>query len=193
MSAIVASRPQTTISISASIINLAAYHQMSPVEDNEFPFVHSMAAELMRHDVSTVEVMRDVQRIQPTASLAFREDGVVTGVTGALLLRKSAIHQLRAGEFDGANIDPQLLARPGEPTDLCYGWGIAATTKTAGAAVSAFGVGLMHGPLSGLTVICRAVTPVGRHVCTTRFGYEPLRHADDDLMIRRPTRQAYAA
>ena len=32
-----------------------------------------------------------------------------------------------------------------------------------------------------------AVTPVGRHISISRYGYRPLRSADDDILVREPT------
>ncbi|MFI4933145.1 MAG: hypothetical protein ACHP7N_00845 [Caulobacterales bacterium] len=143
-----------------------------------------MAAELMDHKVSECDVMRAVQAIQPTATLAYRRETVITGLVGALMLREPAVDLLMRGDFDAADVDLDLLAGPGEAPAIGYGWGIAASTKTAGEAVMAFGVELMQGPLAELGMVCRAVTPVGRHVCMTRFGYRPLRHPDDGMLIR---------
>jgi hypothetical protein len=186
-------RPQLSSEITRRIVDLAKRFDLSPIRQDEFRPVHRLAARLMEHKVTPVDVMARVHAIQPAASVAFREAGEVTGIVGALLLRRTAMDALMHGDFDGAEVDLDLLARADEVPDSAYGWGIAASTKSAGAAISAFGVALMDGPLGALVVVSRAVTPVGRHVCITRFGYRPLRNPDDDLLIRAPLARRLAA
>jgi len=178
--------PTTTESITRAVLRIAGEHGMSAVRYDEFPFVHDMASRLMDHDVSSVETFRAVQAIQPASSLCYREDGVVTGVLGLLLLRATALDQLMHGTFDGKDIDFDLLSRGAERPAVGYAWGIAATSRTAGAAVTAFSGPLGEGATGGITFVARAVTEVGRHVALTRFGFRPLRHPDDDMLISYP-------
>jgi hypothetical protein len=188
-----AQQPQLSGEITRRIVDLATRFDLSPIRRDEFGHVHRLATRLMEHKVTPIDVMAAVHAIQPAASVAFREGGEVTGIVGALLLRRTAMAELMRGDFDGAEVDLDLLARADEVPDCAYGWGIAASTKSAGAAISAFGVALMEQPLGALAVVSRAVTPVGRHVCITRFGYRPLRNPDDDLLIRAPLVRRLAA
>lgn len=176
-------RPQTTDAITEGVIAVAGEFGFSPIETNEFPAVCEMASRLMKHEVASCETFRAVQAIQPGSSLCFREDGVITGLTGLLLLREAAVAELLAGDFDGVAVDTDLLSRPGERPAIGYGWGIAATTKTAGAAITAVSMPLRLGPLGALSFVTKAVTGAGRHVAITRMGYQPLRHPDDDLLV----------
>jgi hypothetical protein len=186
-------RSLATHAVSQEMLTVVADFGFSPVAAEEFPGVHEMASRLMNHDVASVETFLAVQAIQPGSSLAYREDGVVTGVLGVLLLRAGATAQLMNGTFDGVDVDLDLLSGPREVPAIGYGWGVAATTKTAGAAITAVSMPLRKGPLGPFTFVTKAVTPVGRHVSLTRYGYEPLRHPDDDMLISRAERQEAAA
>jgi hypothetical protein len=182
-----------TATVTRQILELAAAYGLSPIGPREFASVSEMAARLMNHTVASAETFTAVQQIQQASSLAYREGGVITGVLGVLLLRTPAVRQLMTGTFDGVDVDLDLLSRSSEIPAIAYGWGIAATTKTAGAAMMAMSVPLHIGPLGAFSVVTRAVTPVGRHVCLTRVAYQPLRHPDDDMLIRRAERQEVAA
>ena len=185
--------PQATAHVTTDILALADRYGFGAVRPEEFPDVHVMASRLMNHPVSSCETFRAVQAVQAGSSLCFREDGVITGIMGVLLLRKPAVAQLKSGRFDGKDVDIELLSRGAERPAIGYGWGIAATTKAAGAAITALGMPLRLGPLGALTFITKAVTGAGRHVAITRFGYQPLRHADDDLLISAPVAERLAA
>ncbi|HZZ34974.1 MAG TPA: hypothetical protein VFE03_04555 [Caulobacteraceae bacterium] len=182
-----------TATVTRQILELASGHGMAPIGPGEFAGVGDMAARLMNHTVASPETFIAVQQIQPASSLAFQEDGAITGVFGALLLRAAAVRQLMAGVFDGVDVDLELLSRGAEVPAIAYIWGIASTTKAAGSAMLAMCGALHVGPLGPFTVVTRAVTPVGRHLSLTRYGYQPLRHPDDDMLIRRAERQEVAA
>jgi hypothetical protein len=183
----------TTARVTERMLALVSEFGFAPIESEEFPAVHDMAASLMKHKVSSCDTFKAVQAIQAGSSLGFREDGVVTGIMGVLLLRAPAVDQLMQGRFDGVEVDPDLLSRDDETPAIGYGWGIAATTKAAGAAITAVGMPLRLGPLGAFTFITKAVTGAGRHVAITRFGYRPLRHPDDDLLVSEPEQARRAA
>jgi hypothetical protein len=176
-----------------AILSIAAEVGLVAPASSEMPQARDLAAELMRHEVVSVETLLAVQAVQPTATLVFKEDGRITGVSGQLLFRRSAIARLYAGVFDAVDVDTRLLSRPGEPPAAGYSWGIAASTKRAAAAVILFGKEVRARLYPNLVIFTRAVTPVGRHIATTRHGYRPLRGPDDDFMIRLPNPEARAA
>ena len=152
----------------------------------DFDRVHEMAAQLMSHKVSSVATFKAVQAVQPWSSYVFREDGLITGLMGLLLLRPAALPRLMGGTFDGVEVDTDLLCRDDDVPAIGYGWGFAATTPASSAALKACGSPLRFGPLGCLTFVSTAVTPAGRHVCMTRYGYRPMRHPDDNLLISDP-------
>jgi hypothetical protein len=175
----------TADQITAGMLALSVEYGFSPVEPHEFADVRDMAARLMKHDVSSCETFQAVQAIQPASSLCFREDGAITAIMGVLLLREPAVEPLMRGAFDGIAVEPELLSRGEEKPAIGYAWGIAATTKAGGGAITAVGMPLRLGPLGELTFVTKAVTGAGRHVAITRFGYEPMRGPDDDMLVSR--------
>lgn len=185
--------PRTTAAVTDAVLELARQFGFGPVQPEEFPEVRAMASRLMNYEVSRCDTFEAVQSVQAGSSLCFREDGAITGIMGVLLLRPAAVAQLMEGRFDGADVDIDLLSRGGETPAIGYAWGIAASTKTAGAAITALGMPLRLGPLGALTFITKAVTGAGRHVAITRFGYRPLRNPDDDLLVSAPAAQRLAA
>jgi hypothetical protein len=183
--AAVAPKPRTADQITRGLLDLSREYGFSQVEPSEFETVRDMAARLMNHDVSSSETFLAVQAIQPASSLCYREDGAITAIMGILLLREAAMTPLMAGAFDGVAVQPELLSRGDEVPAVGYAWGIAATTKAGGAAITAVGMPLRLGPLGALTFVTKAVTGAGRHVAITRFGYEPMRGPDDDMLVSR--------
>jgi hypothetical protein len=174
----------------AGMLAIGRTFGMSPPTAAELVEARALASTLMDHEVVGIDVLNAVLSIQPAATLVYREDGRVTGVGGQLLLTARAYGPLLAGAFDALDVNPAYLAREGELVAIGYGWGIAASTKPAGYAVSNAGNEIHHQLYPNIAVFTRAVTPVGRHMCLTRWGYQPLRHADDDLMICLPKQQA---
>ena len=177
---------RTTAEVADGMALTAAEHGFRPVAAHEFGAARRMAARRMGHEVSTARTFRAVQKLQPLSCICFCEGGEITGVIGILLLREAATGQLTSGRFDGVNVDLELLARSDELPAIGYGWGMAASTKPAGAAIIAVTKAFRAGPLAEFTFITKAVTAVGRHVSITRFGYRPLRGPDDDLLINDP-------
>jgi hypothetical protein len=170
----------------AAVLDVAAEFGLAAPGAGDMEAARRLAADLMRHEVVSVETLRSVQRAQATATLVFRERGEITGVSGQLLLRQPAFSQLLAGVFDAVDVETDLLSRAGETPAVGYSWGIAGATRRAAAAVQFFGREVRARLFPALVIFTRAVTPIGRHVATTRHGYKPLRAPDDDLMIRLP-------
>jgi hypothetical protein len=173
----------------ASMLAIGREFGMAPPTKSELPEARALASALMEHEVVDASVLTAVLDIQPAATLVYKEDGRITGLSGQLILTARAWAPLLAGEFDALVVDPGLLAREGQLVALGYGWGVAASTKPAGYAVTNVLRVTRERLFPNITAFTRAVTPIGRHVCMTRYGYEPLRHEDDDLMISFPKKQ----
>jgi hypothetical protein len=172
----------------AEMLAIGREFDMRPPAGEEVEEACELATRLMAHKVVSSEKVREVQLVQPAATLVFKEDGRVTGLSGQLMMRENAIRPLFDGRFDAVDIDVEFLCCDGELIALGYGWGIAASTKTAGRAIAAFGQSIKARVYDEIPTLTRAVTPVGRHVAQTRYGYVPLRHPDDDLLIMLPSR-----
>lgn len=181
-----ARRLRTAAEVGDDMADVAAQFGFRAVLPAEFPAARRMAGRRMGHEVSSSRTFRAVQLVQPLSCICFCEGGEITGVIGILLLRPAARPLLASGRFDGVNVDLGLLTRAEEVPAIGYGWGMAASTKPAGAAIIAVTQAFRAGPLAEFVFITKAVTPVGRHVSITRFGYRPLRGPDDDLLINDP-------
>jgi hypothetical protein len=177
----------------AGMLAIGREFGMAPPTEAELPEARALAQKLMDHKVVGIETLIAVLSIQPASSLIYKEDGRITGVSGQLMLTPEAFHVMLAGQFDATDVDTNLLAREGDLVSLGYGWGIAGSTKPAANAVSWVGRTMRLRLFPHIAGFTRAVTPVGRHIALNRYGYQPLRHADDDLMISLPKKAAMAA
>jgi hypothetical protein len=167
--------------------------ELAPPEDHEIEAARKLASDLMQHEVVSLQTLLAVREIQPAALLVFRDHGEITGVFGQLLLRPAAVPPLFEGDFDALDVDIDYLSREGELVALGYAWGIAASSKRAAAALISHGQLVRRRLFPDLTIFTRAVTPVGRHIALNRYGYQPLRNPDDDLLIRLPEKGTLAA
>lgn len=165
------------------IFDVTAPHGITPVAAQDLPEAQELAARLMAHKVASLETYLRVQVVQPAAVLICKEEGRITGVTGMLFLRQAAVDQFIEGEFDALDPADELLTREGESPVAAYAWGVAASTKIGGAAILGGGVAIRSELFPNITGLTRAVTGAGRHVGVTRYGFRPLRHPDDELMV----------
>lgn len=184
--------PQPPLRI-AEVIAAAAPFGATPAEAGDLPHAQDLATRLMAHKVASLETYLRVQRIQPAAVLVAKEAGRVTGVAGMLFLRQAAVDQFLAGAFDALDPADDLLTPEGESPAALYAWGVAAATRTGGQAILGGGRAVRLRLFPTITAFTRAVTGAGRHVALTRYGYRPLRHADDDLMVSEPALAAERA
>jgi hypothetical protein len=153
----------------------------------------ALAENLMNHKVVSVETLLAVQAAQPASSLVFKEDGVVTGTTGQLMLRANAIPAFFEDRFSSTVVNLDFLARDGEWIAVGYGWGLAAATPAAREAVMASAQLFRCDLFPHLATFARAVSAVGRHISIAHYHYKPFRHPEDDMLLRLPCVEAQAA
>lgn len=177
---------ETTAQLGREVLRIATRYGFESAGHDDFDVVHDMASRLMEHKVTSIATFRAVQAVQCWASCCYRENGVITGLMGLLLLRDKAVAQMLDGTFDGMEVDTDLLSRGREPAAMGYGWGMAATTPASSAALRSCVWEVRSVALGHLSFTATAVTPAGRHVCITRLGYRPMRHPDDSLLISDP-------
>jgi hypothetical protein len=177
----------------SAMLAIGREFDMTPPSLSELAEARELASKLMDHKVVGIETLSAVLAVQPASTLVYKEDSRITGVSGQLILTSAAFAPLLAGAFDAVDVDTAYLARDGDLVALGYGWGIAASTKPAGYAVSNAGRVIREKLFPNIATFTKAVTPVGRHVALTRYGYQPLRHPDDELMISFAKRRAVAA
>jgi hypothetical protein len=176
----------TTSDILRTTIEVMRTHGYEPVAEGECADVRRMAAALIGPDVASAKTLLAVRRLQSASCLAYRENGEITCVVGYLFLRQSALDDLMAGRFDALKLDVSRLSASNEAPALGYTWGIAGTSHVGARAAYAASAEMRQGAWRNIPFVTRAVTPVGRHIAITRGQFVPLRHPDDDLMIRRP-------
>ena len=177
----------------ARVIEVSSPHGIAPVTPEDLPEAQDLATRLMEHKVASLETYLRVQTVQPAAVLISKEAGRITGVVGMLFLRQAGADQFLDGVFDALEPDSDLLTQEGESPVALYAWGVAASTKEGGQAILGGGGAVRFGLFPTITSLTRAVTGAGRHVALTRYGYRPMRHPDDDLMVSEPTLAAERA
>jgi hypothetical protein len=169
-----------------ALLDVALEMGVTPPRADELEDIRAFAGRLMQHTVAPAEVYASALAIQPFALLVRREAGRIAGVMAQLFLRRRGVDQVMSGRFDGCGLDPSLLTHEGERPVAGYIWGVAADSKTASQAVFAASNAIRYRFFPTLTVFTRAVTPVGRHISISRYGYRPLRSANDDTLVREP-------
>jgi hypothetical protein len=169
-----------------ALVDVALGMGVSPPRPDELEEIREFAGRLMDHTVASADVYANALSVQPFSLLVCREEGRIAGVMAQLFLRREGVEQVMRGRFDGCGLDPALLTHEGERPVAGYIWGVAADSKTASKAVFAASNAIRYEFFPTLTVFTKAVTPVGRHISISRYGYRALRHADDDILVREP-------
>jgi hypothetical protein len=169
-----------------SVLEVAAPHKIAPATADDLLETQALAARLMDHKVAALETYLAVMAVQPAALLIHKEEGRVTGVVGMLFLRRSGVNQILRGRFNATEVDVDLLTPEGESPVAIYTWGVAAATKPAGTAILVGGSTVRQVLFPTISSFTKAVTGAGRHVAVDRYGFRPLRHAQDDLLVREP-------
>lgn len=184
--------PQPPLLLSR-VIAVSAPHGAVPARPEDLEEAQELATRLMEHKVASLETYLRVQQVQPAAVLVARDEGRIAGVVGVLFLRPAGVEQILDGVFDALDPPTEVLTAEGECPAALYAWGVAASTKVGSQAILVGGRAVRLELFPTITGFTRAVTGAGRHVALTRYGYRPLRHADDDLMVAEPTLAAERA
>jgi hypothetical protein len=177
--------PQRPLCMQA-LVEAADAMGVSPPRLDELDEIRAFASRLIAHKVASRAAYAGALAVQPFALLVCREAGRIAGVMGQLFLRRQGVEAVLAGCFDGVDLDPALLTHEGERPIAGYIWGVAADSKPAAKAVFAASNEIRYRFFPTLTVFTRAVTPVGRHISVSRYGYRPLRWNADDVLVREP-------
>jgi len=168
------------------MLSVVAEYRCAPPNLSELIEARTLATRLMDHEVAPLDTYRRALAVQPSAVIVFKQDGRVTGLFGALMLKAPALDLVLEGRFDALAPDTDLLTRDGERPAFAYNWGVAAENKTAAVAVLT-AVGEMTRRLyPHITAFTRAVTGAGRHIALKRYGYRPLRGPDDNFLVKEP-------
>lgn len=178
--------PQPPLVLSR-VIEVSSPHGAVPAAPEDLAPAQALATLLMEHKVASLETYLRVQKVQPAAVLVAKDEGRIAGVVGLLFLRPAGVEQILDGVFDALDPPTELLTAEGERPAALYAWGVAASTRAGSQAILGGGRAVRLELFPTITGFTRAVTGAGRHVALTRYGYRPLRHAEDDLMVSEPT------
>jgi hypothetical protein len=154
----------------------------------------AIAADLISPHVALAATFRRVQERTESTVLVFRQDDEVVGVLGMVPLRPEGFEAIQRHLFDPKNPPEEFLCAPGDPFPAMYGWGFAARTRRASAAV-VLGAMMLRDRYPDIPFFTRAATPAGVKVICGRMGYAAYPGAPDDLLWNpvRPASEERAA
>ena len=141
-----------------------------------------LAVRLIGPQITSLQRLRAVQRRSGIGAFVIGEPDTLEGIFVFLLLNPAGRAALCGDDFDGLSPDLALLAAPSEAPSAYYGWGFAATTPRARAAVVAGADVLRRRVLCDIPFFCRAVTPAGHRVVTSKLGYRDLPGSNTGLL-----------
>lgn len=159
---------------------------LEAASDTDLMVARELAAGLIGESIATLETSRVMRALNPMSTMVFKEDGVVTGVLGALPLRASGLLALATERFDPVNPDPDQIAPSGEAPLAFYGWGFAATTRRASAVVLNGAILFRTTVFPSIPGFARAATDAGRRVLNGRLGYTPFPRSTTGLLWTPP-------
>jgi hypothetical protein len=90
--------------------------------DQDFADVHALASAELGTGLASLEEIKRVDGLTDAAIWVVRRHGAVSGFLAPLALTKVGRDALVEGEFDAANIEPQWVARMGQPLAGFYCW-----------------------------------------------------------------------
>ena len=156
-----------------------------PREEELAPGRAVMAA-LIGEGISTIETITGIYHRNPLHFLIYREEEKVTGVISFLLLRPAGLLSMATDKFDGLTPDLDMIAGPDETPLAGYGWGLAARSRKAAAAVLV-GIDKVRTELyPQIPFFARAATPDGRRVACGRLRYLPFPRSNTGLLWSPP-------
>ena len=152
------------------------------MSEDDIRAAHRPAAERL-DGIATVDVFIAVNRITGASTFQYREpSGAATGFLAMFPVRAGALAQLAQGAFNGVEVDLDLVARPGETPAAWYGWGFAALTRRAGAAVISAACAVQQRLYWGVPAYSRTATPDGVRVVGGKMGYRPAGGVDPAMV-----------
>lgn len=148
---------------------------MTLADETQIIAGRDLAARTVGPHIASVETLCLVQAWTGCSSFALTSaDGELAGVIAVFPLKPAARATLAAGVLNGIQPDLELVARPGEPVEAWYGWGMAGATWRGRAAVMAGAIRLHREIHPDLPLYGRAATPGGERTLLKRIGAHPV-------------------
>ena len=154
--------------------------------EGELAAGRAIMAALIGEGISTIDTIMGVHERNPLHVLVYREDQKVTGVLAFLLLRPAGLLSIVTDRFDGVAPDLDLIAGPDETPLAGYGWGLAAKTRKAAAAVLVGMDKIRNEIYPVIPFFARVATPDGRRVACGRLRYVPFPRSSNGLLWNPP-------
>ncbi len=180
-------------SLHAGIRRALADLDLYPASTSGLEAGHRLAASLIGPGITPLGTLRSVQRRCGLAAFVRHDGEALVGVFVFLLLNARGRAAVLADDFDGLAPPLDHLAVPEDRPSAYYGWGFAATTPEARAAVVAGADVLRKGVLADLPFFCRAATEAGRRAVTLKLGYRDLPGSTSGLLWAPPAGRRRAA
>jgi hypothetical protein len=154
--------------------------------EEDLPAARAVMVSLIGDTIATAETILAVHRRNPKSIIVFRENGEITGTTSFLLLRAAGLLSIATDKFNGLAPDMDLIAGLDETPIAAYGWGIAAKTRRAAAAVLV-GIDRVRNDLyPNIPFFARTLTADGQRVVCGRLRYLPFPRSKTGLLWSAP-------
>ncbi len=166
---------------------ISALVDLFPATPAEMAPARALAAELIGPYVVSEETFGYAHARTGGASMfVHRLDGAVDGAFAMVPLRRSGLHALHHHRFDAKNPDWDQVAEAGEEPAAIYGWGFAASTRKAAAAVVRGAMLLRDEAFPNIPWFTRAATPAGAKVILGKMAYRPFNGSDSGMLWSPP-------
>jgi hypothetical protein len=183
-----------SVEFSARLWRDLATFGVRPAAPGEVAAARDLAAQLIGDGIVTTDELDRVQSLTGGTSLFVTEDeGALCGILAFVLLSSQGLQAVRQGLFDARAPGALHLAGPGETIHAFYGWGVAATTKTAARRVVDGARTIMAGAVGPLPKFAHPTTEAGHRLMRERLGFVDLPGSVQGLVWQAPLETAVAA
>lgn len=125
--------------------------------------------------------VRRVQLHNPLSVWSLRREGTIVGCYAMLHLNAAGFDRLKAFDFDAANPDTALLARPGDTVAAIYKWAVVAP-RLAAEGIRTVSRRLAAAPFARADLYARATTPPAA-LLMAHLGFRPIPGASAEWLL----------
>lgn len=165
-----------------------------PAKSGEILEARAFAVRLIGGQIADHQTLGQVHARSGAALFLTREQSLLTGALGLVLLSRSGLAAVEADRFDAAQPSLDHVARPSEPPEGVYVWGLAASTRRGALRVVAGARAVRQHAAPDLPCFGRAATLVGWRLMVDRLKCRPAPGSRTGLMVfGSPTARGAAA
>lgn len=174
------------------VADLAAF-DVRPATAHEIGAAHGLARTLIGDGIVSAEDLARVHARTGAAVFVTLEDGALTGVLAFVLLNAAGHAAVLTEAFDALSPADAHIAGPEQPASAFYGWGVAATTRTAAQRLIEGSRAMGHSSVAHLPYYARPTTPKGERLMRERLGFIDVPGSTSGLVWAPPGGRAAAA